>query len=40
VAATAALPVCLAFALACAVTFADYVTTHFPGTLCLALKNR
>lgn len=33
-------PYVIAFALALSVTFADYVTSNFPGTLCLALKNR
>ncbi len=37
---TAAAPFLLAFALAFAVTFADYVTSNFPSTLCLAVRNR
>jgi hypothetical protein len=33
-------PAVLAFLLATAVTFADFVTTNFPGTLCLAARCR
>jgi len=33
-------PAILAFLLATAVTFADFVTTNFPGTLCLAARCR